>query len=292
METKILRDELSRYLKIKIHDDKRPFEILNKVECDDYTEKLIAYEGTEGSIITAFLLEPKENRNGKGVLIHHQHNGERHFGKSEVVGKVGDANQHLGVKFVKRGYTVLAPDSICFEDRRHNAVGVGEDESDFIQHYTEMNKRILLGESLMKKVVEESSIAISILLQQENVSSEKIGILGHSYGGSTAIFHGALDERIKFICSSGTVASFNRRLQDDTGIEMASIIPGFLEKYEMLDVLKAALPRDVYILSATHDKYSIDADILYNQLIAQYGDDVRKHVQHDRFEGGHPLTEE
>lgn len=58
---------------------------------------------------------------------------------------------------------------------------------------------------------------------------------------SDALFHGALDERIKYICSSGALASFTRRLNNVTGIEMASIISGFIQKYEMIDVLKAPI---------------------------------------------------
>jgi predicted dienelactone hydrolase len=30
------------------------------------------------------------------------------------------------------------------------------------------------------------------------INSRRIGILGHSYGGNTMLFHGALDERISF----------------------------------------------------------------------------------------------
>lgn len=286
-----LREDITRFIKIKIYEDKRTYKVQNVIEYEDYIEKYILYEGTEGDWITAFLLEPKGTKNGKGLLIHHQHNGEWHYGKSEVVGKVGDTNQHLGVKFVKRGYTILAPDAICFEDRRHHLTGVLKDKNDFIQHYTEMNKRILLGESLMKKVVEESSISLSILLQQ-NVEPEKVGIIGHSYGGTTALFHGALDERIRYICTSGAVASYKRRIQECTGIEMASIIPGFIEKYEIVHVLKAALPREILIMSASQDKYSIDADLIYNQLMAEGDVKECQRIEHYRVEGHHPLTEE
>ena len=61
---------------------------------------------------------------------------------------------------------------------------------------------------------------------------------------SDALFHGALDERIKHIYSSGALASFSRRLYNVTGIEMASIIPGIIQKYETIDVLKATYKRD------------------------------------------------
>lgn len=285
-----LRSDITKFINIKITTIAPHFDVITKAEYDLYTEYLIHYKGTEESIVSAYLLTPKIKTHHKGLLIHHQHNGERNFGKSEVVGKVGDDNQHLGLMLVKKGFTVLAPDSICFEDRRVNASGTNIHENDFIQHYCEMNKRILQGESLMKKVIEESSIALSILMQLEGVDPNKIGILGHSYGGTTALFHGALDERINYICSSGALASFNRRIKNITGIEMASIIPGFMNKYEMIDLLKAAHPREMLILSATEDKYSIDADEIYNDYINQIGEE--SNVHHVRFEGNHPLTHE
>lgn len=292
MDQQKLRSELTHFLDITIYKTVPHYDIIEKVEYDDYTEYLISYEGTENSIVKAYLLMPKLIKNGKGILIHHQHNGERHFGKSEIVGKVGDKNQHLGVVLVKKGFTILTPDSICFEDRRINVTGVNPDENDFIQHYNEMNRRILLGESLMKKVVEESSIALSILINMPELNPNKIGILGHSYGGTTALFHGALDERIKYICSSGALASFKSRLENVTGIEMASIIPGFIQKFEMIDVVKAIYPRDVLILSATEDKYSIDADEIYINLIKALGIETQNSIQHLRFDGAHPLTTE
>ncbi len=292
MDYKKLRNELTQFIQISINKTAPQYDVIDKVEFDGYTEYLISYKGTENSIINAYLLIPKVIKNGKGILIHHQHNGERNYGKSEVVGRVGDKNQHLGLVLVREGFTILAPDSICFEDRRINATGTTSDENDFIQHYCEMNKRILQGESLMKKVIEESSIALSILINLNTIDPNKVGILGHSYGGTTALFHGALDERIKYICTSGALASFSRRLDNVTGIEMSSIIPGFIQKYEMIDVLKATHPRDVLILSATEDKYSIDADEIYNKLIKEIGNETEKKVQHLSFEGSHPLTSE
>jgi len=225
-------------------------------------------------------------------LVHHQHNGEKHFGKSEVVGKVGDKNQYFGTKLVKMGFAVIVSDSICFEDRRNNVTGIEEHPNDFMQYYVEKNKRILLGESLTKKVIEESSITISILSGLDFIDENGIGILGHSYGGTTALYHGALDERINYICSSGAVASFKCRIENGTGIEMASIISGFIKKYETIDVVKSVLPRNLLIVTAEEDKYSRDASEIYNRLVEEIGVDVKIAIQLLKFKGNHPLTEE
>lgn len=286
------REELRRFLQVELLKTAPTYTVFEKTEFEDYIEYLIKYEGTDHDEISAYLLAPRLISTGKGILIHHQHNSEHHFGKSEVAGKVGDKHQHFGPLLAKRGFTVLAPDSICFEDRRVGVTGTQPHPKDFLQHYCEMNKRILNGESLMKKVIEESSIALSLLMSLEHVNSEDVGILGHSYGGTTALFHSALDERIKFCCSSGALSSFNKRIDEITGIEMALIIPGFLKNYELVDVLKAIYPLRTCIISATEDKYSRDAHEILEGAKKDLGHQMESVFKHFRFEGGHPLTDE
>ncbi len=109
---------------------------------------------------------------------------------------------------VERPLVVLAPDSICFEDRRQNIQGAEPDTEDVEQHYNEMCYRLLRGDTLMCKVLSDSAQAISLLCQHPLVDKNRVGILGHSYGGNTVLFHAALDERICFACSSGVACSY------------------------------------------------------------------------------------
>ena len=68
-----------------------------------------------------------------------------------------------------------------------------------------------------------------------------------------------------------------------TSFEMGLIIPGFLEKFEMEDLVKAILPRELMVVSADGDKYSKDADLLLKP---------HETVQHFRFSGGHALDQQ
>ena len=168
-----------------------------------------------------------------------------------------------------------------------------DEYSDFLQHYNEMCYRILKGKTLMEKVIEDASIAISLLRTIEEVGNNRIGTLGHSYGGNTALFQGALDERIKFTCSSGAVCSYKNKMKNGTGIEMAEVIPGFINNFEIEDLVKCFVKRDLLILSATEDKYSKDADKIYETAktyFEQIGFEQR--VVHKRCKGGHKLDKE
>lgn len=60
---------------------------------DGFTRERMEYRGLEGDVIPAFLFIPTGRRPDGGVVVFHQHNGEFHFGKSEVAGDVGSPFQ-------------------------------------------------------------------------------------------------------------------------------------------------------------------------------------------------------
>ncbi len=278
-------------LGIEIYKNQIDYKIVDTFETDDFTRHLIEYLGSEDDKISAFLFIPKSKIIG-AILVSHQHNGERHFGKSEVAGIVGDPFQWFCPELAKQGIVSIAPDSICFEDRRTNKQGIKPDENpenDWLQHYNEMCYRLLNGKLLMKKVVEDSSIALSILLQQEGLKKEAVGMLGHSYGGNTVLFHSPFDDRIKYACSSGAVCSYKAKFENNTGIEMAEVIPHFAEKYDIDDLLKLIYPREILIVSATKDKYSHDANEVYLSLIESTEAKVKDSYIFKEFEGEHSL---
>ena len=195
----------------------------------------------------------------------------------------------------QRGFVVLSPDSICFEERRKNGQGIVPlpDEDDFLQHYNEMCDRILKGENLMKKVLIDAMNCITLLSQLAFVNSNNVGTLGHSYGGNTVLFLSALDERIAFSCASGSGATYKNRIQSNAGIEMSSVIPGFYKEYDIDDVVCCIAPRHLLIVSADDDVYSKDADFVVSQAKYSYAVyQAEDNLQHMRYAGGHSLTKE
>jgi len=215
------------------------------------------------------------------------------LGKSEVCGLVGDSFQAFGPALAKQGIVVLAPDSICFEDRRSNRTGIEPDDADVEQHYNEMCYRLLRGDTLMHKVLSDSAQAISLLRAHSLIDPERVGILGHSYGGNTVLFHGALDERIRFACASGAACTYQYKMAHQLGIEMAEVIPGFFTHYDIPHLVTCFAPRRVLLVSATDDQLSQDADKIVNksqEMCASVG--VSTHIEHKRYEGGHALTQE
>jgi dienelactone hydrolase len=286
-----LRQQISQFLRFTIPDAPITFDMHEGVTEADYRRLRISYQGDEGDEIPAFLFLPDGDGPFTAVLCHHQHHGQRHWGKSEVAGLVGDPLQAFGPALAKHGIIVLAPDSICFEDRRHNCQGTEVDEHDVDQHYNEMCYRLLRGDTLMRKVLSDSAQAISLLYAHPLVDKTRVGILGHSYGGNTVLFHAALDERIHFACSSGAACSYKQRFAQQTGIEMASTIPHFVVHYDIPDLVACVAPRPILLASATEDKFAEDA-----AWVAQTAEEkcqqlgVQTAIAQKRYEGGHALT--
>lgn len=288
-----LRQTISDFLDFAISNSAVPFTIDEDVQEQDYRRLRIHYSGQDGELIPAYLLLPDDGGPFTAVLIHHQHNSQRHLGKSEVCGLAGDPLQAFGPALASKGIAVLAPDSICFEDRRTNHIGTEPHEDDVAQHYNEMCYRILRGDTLMRKVLQDSAQAISLLRSHPQIDNQRIGLMGHSYGGITTLFHAPLDERIRFACSSGAACSFEHRFAQQYGIEMASVIPGFARKFDMPDLLACGAQRPFLILSATRDAHSQDADHivqLAEEKCAAHG--VASQITHRRYEGEHALTKE
>ncbi|WFA08965.1 acetylxylan esterase [Tissierella sp. Yu-01] len=286
-------EKMKKLIGLEPVNNKIDYEILEISQCNGYKRELIQYFIHERKNI-AYLLLPDGEGKHPGILINHQHNGERNLGKGEVCGLAGNPFQSFGSVLAERGFVVIAPDSLCFEDRRVNASGIIEnDEDDDWQHFLTMCYGILTGQTLAKVVIEDAMGAISVLNGLDCVDHKKIGCLGHSYGGNTTIFLTALDKRIHYACASGSAVTFRNRIKNNVGIEMASVIPNFMKYYDIDDVVCEICPTKFLILSATEDKYSKDAIDIYKKAEKVYEKyNLGQQISIKQYEGGHELTSE
>ena len=284
MDNHELRQQIADFLKFSVPADAVSFLVQDSVQEEGFRRMRISYPSAEGDEIPAFLLIPSGAGPFGAVLVQHQHHNQFHLGKSEVCGLVGDPFQAFGPALARQGILVLAPDSIGFEDRRKYPGGAEEDAA---QYYNEMCNRLLRGDTLMNKVLGDSALGISLLCAHPLVDPQRVGILGHSMGGNTALFHGALDERVRFACVSGAVCSYRYRLEKGIGIEAAEVIPGFAKGFDLPDLLACFGARRLLVVSAAQDKYSQDAEEVVaaaRELAAE------NRIDHQRYYGGHGLT--
>lgn len=255
------------------------------MQLDGFDRVRIEYQGLEGDQIPAFLFTPTDRKVLGGVVVFHQHNGEFHFGKSEIAGDVGSKFQAFGPALACRGIAVLAPDSITFEDRRGAVKGTEPDDYDWLQHYNAMSYRMLNGDLLMRKCLDDAQRALSVLLEATEIDECKVGVAGHSFGGYTTLYHAAVDARCRFACISGAVCSFERRLREGTGITLFETVPDLARQIEAQDLLSAIGPRPTMVVSGSGDKYSRDADEVVAKVVGSF-------ITELRVDRGHALDQE
>ncbi len=76
-------------------------------------------------------------------------------------------------------------------------------------------------------------------------------------------------------------------------VKMAEVIPGFVEKHEIEDLIKCISPRKILFLSATEDKFSQDAKSVYENTKPIFEKmNAENSVIHKEYEGGHALKTE
>ena len=222
--------------------------VLGDVDCGSHVRQTVEYAVEEGERVKSLVLLPK-NSSGTlpAVIAHHQHAGQFDLGKSEVVGLAGDPDQAYGAELAERGYVVIAPDALAFEERNWSAIA-GHAE------YYELASRLVRGETLLGKVLHDVRVALDYLATRPEVDPSRIGFIGHSYGGRMAIWASAFDERIRAAVSNCGCVNYWNSLTRDAGIQMAFCVPGILRLGDLEDVVRLAAPRALLIQAAEDDK--------------------------------------
>jgi len=232
--------------------------ILSDVDCGAYVRQTVEYAVEEAERVKSFILLPKNaGKTAPAVVAHHQHAGQFDLGKSEVVGLAGDPVQAYGAELAERGYVVIAPDALAFEERNWSAIA-GHAE------YYELASRLVRGETLLGKVLHDVRVALDYLATRPEVDPSRLGFIGHSYGGRMAIWASAFDERIRSAVSNCGCVNYWDSLTRDAGIQMAFCVPGILRLGDLEDVVRLAAPRALLIQAAEDDKWSRGAQAIFD----------------------------
>lgn len=247
----------------------------------------------DGDQMPALLLVPNGAHEAPGVVVFHQHASQWHLGKSEVAGLQGDPIQAFGPTLAEAGLMVLAPDAVGFEDRRRTTSGTDPHPDDRDQQERELAYRLLHGQPLAAKVLADAQTALTVLRARPEVAPDRIGVLGHSFGGNTVIFHAALDHRVAFAATSGAAGTYRTKIANEIGIDRAEVIPGVLGVFDIDDLTRLISPRPLGIFASDNDRYALDAAGVgetTRQTYLQANAVERLHV--DITPGGHALTAE
>lgn len=108
-------------------------------------------------------------------------------------------NRGFAVDMVEAGSVALAPDYLRDGERIHP----GDPPYDTARFYEKFPEWSIHG-----KDVWDTMRAIDYLQMLDFVDGERIGMIGHSYGGHSTIFTAALEPRIRVAVANGPVSAF------------------------------------------------------------------------------------
>ena len=285
---------LFRYLKkFPLVPDSMEIKYVEKWDFHLFDLSKIQYYVEPNLPIFAYLLMPKNlKKKTPGILALHEHNDEYKAGKSETIGLVQSPEytkleavppnpnhvtpkSHSQFAYAKelceRGYVVLAPDFIGFEEYRE--VSDYYDEPGFIRGFEEMlsSKYLLYGSCLMAKHLHDLYVAISVLTSLEQVDSEKIGVIGHSLGGEMASVLAAFDKRVKagaVSCGFVSYEAFEKSGRMETA---ETIIPNFrADKLDFNFFLNMIPPTPFLLAHDARDSAQLSAEAKKNLKIFEH----------------------
>ncbi len=220
-----------------------------------YTRRSVTYKVEADAFVPAWLLTPKgvaPERGWPAILAIHQHGGQYDLGKSELVGLAGDAQYAYGRDLCQRGYVVLCPDMLCFEERRPSEEeirrGNGRLDGPGYERF-EFTKRLINGSCLQTKYLHDLSCALDLLTSLSIVDSAHLGVIGHSLGGQETLWLTWYDRRVTAAVSSCGFSLMRAIVRDGINHNFAAYVPDMLAVGDT-DTLVADLASRPFLLTA------------------------------------------
>jgi dienelactone hydrolase len=231
----------------------------SKEDLEDIILTKVRYFSSADQSIPAYLLEPKGfKRPLPGLINLHGHGGYFEYGKSKIIGRGGEKAPEWGsqaLEACRKGFIVLAPDQLCFEERRppkeirknnpYQADG-------FYERFTFCNE-IARGRSLQTRYVVDTLAAVDVLSRWPGVDPERLGVFGQSLGGQQSLWAMLADKRLKVgVCSCG-VALLSAVEEAGIGHNLAMYVPGMLKICDCDGLVESLAPRPLLILAGRKD---------------------------------------
>jgi dienelactone hydrolase len=246
-------------------------EVIDVVELEKYTRKLIAYNVDPTDRVESYLLMPHEPSKKKAAIVAlHQTTSPNALGKDNAAGLGGEECGPYAGPYAKelaeRGYVVLAPDYWYYGHYHARAIAS-------TANYDPYEKGWI---SNAMKGVWNHMRAIDVLETLDAVDQKRIGCIGNSLGGYNALFLAAFEPRIQaVVCSGGysTFADYARHASDGStlpgkGSLSAWGIPKHMPRitshydndpdkvpFDFTELLGALAPRPLFTNASTQDEY-------------------------------------
>ncbi len=187
-------------------------DIVDSVDCGDHVRHSLRIPVTDFTTLPAYLLVPKEataDEQRPGLVVTHGHTP---LGIETMSGATGadtpeDERCCYGLLAVRAGYVVLSPAWWGWPQRDGHLARVGtRDKCNVIQMAAGM-----YGINVIALHIQDGQAAVDVLSARPEVDGTRIGCLGNSYGGRTAMWLSIFDDRIRVCVAAGSMNHFRER---------------------------------------------------------------------------------
>ena len=179
--------------------------VITEEECGTYVRRKISIQVQPNDRMPAWVLIPR-NVKGRVPAIICFYGTTSGAGKDTCVGLSGrapgsqpHANLSFAIDMAQAGFVAFAADYLRDGER----VKPGRRPYDTTDFYKEFPDWSIHGKDIW-----DTSRAIDYLETVDFVDPERIGMVGHSYGGHSTIFTAAMEPRIKVAVANGPVSDF------------------------------------------------------------------------------------
>lgn len=235
-------------------------EVVDSSRLADHTRHLVHISVSEMSTLVAYLLVPHGIAKGEkrpGILASHGHTA---LGIDRICGVAGleegeGAYNPYALQAVQSGYVVIAPAWWGWPGRDGHVHRVGRrDKCNTIQMAASM-----YGVNVIALHCQDAQAAVDVLSSRPEVDADRIGCIGNSYGGRTAMWFTILDERVRVTVAAGCMNTFRER---SCGLSSCAIqYPfGLLQYADVPDLFCLIAPRPLQLQSGEGDGLINDTD--------------------------------
>jgi hypothetical protein len=179
--------------------------VIVEEDCGSYKRRKVSIEVHPNDRMPAWMLIPK-NLKGRVPAVICFYGTTSGAGKDATVGLSGRApgtpphpNLSFAIDMVGAGFVAFGPDYLRDGER----IKPGRRPYDTTDFYKEFPDWSVHGKDIW-----DTSRAIDYLQMLEFVDPDRIGMVGHSYGGHSTIFVAAMEARIKVAVANGPVSDF------------------------------------------------------------------------------------
>jgi pimeloyl-ACP methyl ester carboxylesterase len=231
--------------------------ITGTIQKPGYRIEKIVFESQPRFYITSAMFIPNNLKQKTAAIIFTSGHAQEAFRWPDY--------QQVILNFVEKGFIVFAFDPIGQGERVQywNNEMQKSDVGDAVFEHSYVGAQcILTGSSLARYMIWDGIRAVDYLLTRNEVDPERIGITGHSGGGTQAAYIAAFDERIYAVAPECYITS-TKRLWEGVGPQDAeqNLFHGIANGIDMADLLEIHAPKPALQITTSRDFFPVQGAI-------------------------------